>query len=420
MLDPGDSACSTLRSTGLLQTVITPHPNGLMQEISEGGTGLSGGQRQLVNLTRAFLRRPKVWLLDEPTASMDRALEQRIVQAFKAMLDDQDTLFLVTHKHEMLPLVDRIIVVANKKIVADGPRDAVLERLKNQSVQPQANSEKSTSRWIGSEQVVQMNNLERMQVLPDLANNVVICAHDTFRGEDLSTERSWWSSMVFFLTLGLIGFFLWASLFEIDQTVRSPGEITATARNQIVQVVDGGVLAELFIEEGEKVDQGQRLAVLEKERAEASLEEGRAKVAALRIALIRAGAEARQEPLVFSDADLAYPAFVAAQTELYKQKRRALDESLALLRANLDLARQQLGINEGLYESRDVSLLDVMSSQARVSDANKVLEAENKYLLDAPGGERQARVRSRPRSAASERKTMCSPTPRFGPRWLVL
>ena len=229
-----------------------------------------------------------------------------------------------------------------------------------------------------------MNNLERMQVLPDLANNVVICAHDTFRGEDLSTERSWWSSMVFFLTLGLIGFFLWASQFEIDQTVRSPGEITATARNQIVQVVDGGVLAELFIEEGEKVDQGQRLAVLEKERAEASLEEGRAKVAALRIALIRAGAEARQEPLVFSDADLAYPAFVAAQTELYKQKRRALDESLALLRANLDLARQQLGINEGLYESRDVSLLDVMSSQARVSDAqNKVLEAENKYLLDA-------------------------------------
>ena len=70
--------------------------------------------------------------------------------------------------------------------------------------------------------MVQMNNLERMQVLPDLANNVVIPAHDTFRGEDLSTERSWWSSMVFFLTLGLIGFFLWASLFEIDQTVRSP------------------------------------------------------------------------------------------------------------------------------------------------------------------------------------------------------
>ena len=146
MLDPGDTALlDAARSTGLLQTVITPHPNGLMQEISEGGTGLSGGQRQLVNLTRAFLRRPKIWLLDEPTASMDRALEQRIVQAFTERLRDDDTLFLVTHKHEMLPLVDRIIVVANKKIVADGPRDTVLERLKNQSTQAQKKAQNSNA-----------------------------------------------------------------------------------------------------------------------------------------------------------------------------------------------------------------------------------------------------------------------------------
>jgi ATP-binding cassette subfamily C protein LapB len=144
MLDPGDTALlDAARSTGLLQTVITPHPNGLMHEISEGGTGLSGGQRQLVNLTRAFLRRPKIWLLDEPTASMDRALEQKIVQAFKERLGDEDTLFLVTHKHEMLPLVDRIIVVANKKIVADGPRDTILERLKNQSTQSQTKTQNS-------------------------------------------------------------------------------------------------------------------------------------------------------------------------------------------------------------------------------------------------------------------------------------
>lgn len=229
-----------------------------------------------------------------------------------------------------------------------------------------------------------MNNLDRMQVSPDVGSDVVVPAYDAFQGSDLSADRPWWSSMVFFLALGLSGFFLWASLFEIDQTVRAPGEIAATARNQIVQVVDGGVLAELFIEEGERVQQGQMLAVLEKERAQASFEEGRAKVAALRIALVRASAEARQEPLVFSDVDLVYPAFVAAQRELYRQKRRALEESLALLQKNLDLAQRQLGINEDLYESRDVSLLDVMGSQARVSDAeNKVLEAENKYLLDA-------------------------------------
>jgi ATP-binding cassette subfamily C protein LapB len=134
LLDPGDSVLlDVAKRTGLLQMVITPHPKGLMQEINEGGTGLSGGQRQLVNLTRAFLRNPKIWLLDEPTASMDRAREQTIIKALKDRMGPEQTLFLVTHKPDLLALVDRIIVIAGKKIVADGPKDAVLAQLSNQS-----------------------------------------------------------------------------------------------------------------------------------------------------------------------------------------------------------------------------------------------------------------------------------------------
>lgn len=139
LLDPGDSVLlDVAKTTGLLQMVITPHPQGLMQEISEGGTGLSGGQRQLVNLTRAFLRNPKIWLLDEPTASTDRALEQTIVQALKSRMGPEQTLFLVTHKPDLLALVDRIIVIAGKKIVADGPKDAVLAQLSKPPA-PQSN-----------------------------------------------------------------------------------------------------------------------------------------------------------------------------------------------------------------------------------------------------------------------------------------
>lgn len=134
LLDPGDSVLlDVAKTTGLLQMVITPHPKGLMQEINEGGTGLSGGQRQLVNLTRAFLRNPKIWLLDEPTASMDRALEQTIIQALKDRLGPEQTLFMVTHKPDMLELVDRIILIAGKKIVADGPKAAVLAQLAGQA-----------------------------------------------------------------------------------------------------------------------------------------------------------------------------------------------------------------------------------------------------------------------------------------------
>ena len=130
LMDPGDEfILQSARATGLFEAVIAAHPQGLQQEINEGGSGLSGGQRQLVNLTRVFLRRPRIWLLDEPTASLDRALEQQIVRAFKGALQPEDTLVLVTHKPELLQLVDRVIVVARHQIMLDGPRDEVLARL---------------------------------------------------------------------------------------------------------------------------------------------------------------------------------------------------------------------------------------------------------------------------------------------------
>ena len=129
-LDPGDEPIlAAARQTGLLQAVIAAHPKGLQQEIFEGGSGLSGGQRQLVNLTRAFLRRPTLWFLDEPTASMDRGLELQVTQALKASIRPTDTLVLVTHKGEMLELVERVIVIANQQVVLDGPKAQVLQKL---------------------------------------------------------------------------------------------------------------------------------------------------------------------------------------------------------------------------------------------------------------------------------------------------
>jgi ATP-binding cassette subfamily C protein LapB len=133
-LDPGDETIlQAARETGLLQAVISQHPKGLQQEIFEGGSGLSGGQRQLVNLTRAFLRKPRIWLLDEPTASMDHGLEQQVTRAIMQTLTPEDTLILVTHKAEMLALVERLIVIANHQIVMDGPKEQVLKQLQTSS-----------------------------------------------------------------------------------------------------------------------------------------------------------------------------------------------------------------------------------------------------------------------------------------------
>ena len=116
------------RLTGLDQA-IAAHPKGLALEISEGGRGLSGGQRQLVGLTRLLIAQPSVVLLDEPTASMDSDLERFVMGRLVGNLRQDAVLVIVTHKMALLQHVGRVLVVDRGRLVIDGPRDAVLSRL---------------------------------------------------------------------------------------------------------------------------------------------------------------------------------------------------------------------------------------------------------------------------------------------------
>ena len=137
LIDPGDEqVLEVAKMTGLFNAVIATHEEGLQQLISEGGQGLSGGQRQLVNLTRVFLREPRIWLLDEPTASLDSSTEAVLINTFKNKLNAEDTLVIVTHKMEVLNLVDRVIVINNNQLMIDGPKEAVLQRLRQGSSKP--------------------------------------------------------------------------------------------------------------------------------------------------------------------------------------------------------------------------------------------------------------------------------------------
>lgn len=129
--DPGDSVIfEVLKKTGM-DKFVSSHPKGLSRKISEGGKGLSGGQKQLLAFTRLILCDPQIYILDEPTAAMDEEQERRCLDVLWSEAQKGKTLIIVTHKPILLALVNRIIVISESKIVLDGNRDAIINKLKN-------------------------------------------------------------------------------------------------------------------------------------------------------------------------------------------------------------------------------------------------------------------------------------------------
>lgn len=127
---PSDSRLLKACQLTGLQNIIIAHPQGLELPITEGGRGLSGGQRQLVGLTRLLLAQPKIMLLDEPTAAMDGQLEASVMAHLFEEIASSTTLIVVTHKPNILRHVDRLLVVENGRVMLNGPRDNVLQMLK--------------------------------------------------------------------------------------------------------------------------------------------------------------------------------------------------------------------------------------------------------------------------------------------------
>jgi ATP-binding cassette subfamily C protein LapB len=102
---------------------------GFDRPVGERGSLLSGGQRSLLVLARALVSPSKLLFLDEPTGAMDTQTELYFIEKLKTALAKDQALVVSTHRHNMLSICDRLIVIDGGKIVADGPRDEVMARL---------------------------------------------------------------------------------------------------------------------------------------------------------------------------------------------------------------------------------------------------------------------------------------------------
>lgn len=126
--DVDDEAILRAAQLSGVSEIVKKHSAGFDMPVGEQGRSLSGGQRQTVALARAVLHDPPILILDEPSSSMDARTERRLCNNLKSILEGK-TLLLVTHRASLLTLVDRVIVLDNGSIRADGPKDNILEAI---------------------------------------------------------------------------------------------------------------------------------------------------------------------------------------------------------------------------------------------------------------------------------------------------
>lgn len=120
------------RKTGV-DDFAAAHPRGYDLAVGERGSNLSGGQRQAVAMTRLLLSDPKIVFLDEPSGALDLATEKQLIGSLARSFGSDVTLVISTHRYSLLELVDRLVVLDRGRVVADGPKMAVLKALEERA-----------------------------------------------------------------------------------------------------------------------------------------------------------------------------------------------------------------------------------------------------------------------------------------------
>ncbi len=194
------------------------------------------------------------------------------------------------------------------------------------------------------------------------------------------------STLLIVLSVAIAVFIAWASVFQIDEVTRAGGEVVTGSRVQVIQSVDGGVLQELLVREGDRVDPGQMLARLDQTRFASTVGEIEARLFALRAKAARLRAEVvGSETLEFPERLVAQaPETSRVEKALFEQRRTGLSEELRTLQVAVSLAQRELALVKDLYQDGDASGSELLRAERALNDAEaRLVNRRNGFLEEA-------------------------------------
>ena len=193
------------------------------------------------------------------------------------------------------------------------------------------------------------------------------------------------SSRIIWAFVALIGALLvWSYFAKLVEVTTGTGKVVPTSREQIIQSLEGGILSELFVREGDQVEQNQILAQLDLTKTEATVEESATRYRASLAKIARLEAEVNQNELVFPQDLQKYPDLLQVEMRLYEARQKALDESIAGLEHSLALVEEELALTQNLASQGAASNVEVLKLQRQVSELHlKITDKRSEHIVRA-------------------------------------
>jgi len=192
------------------------------------------------------------------------------------------------------------------------------------------------------------------------------------------------SALLYLLIILTVIGLIWASVSKVDEVTLAEARVIPSSREQVISSLEGGVLAELLVHEGDLVEKGQPIVRLEPTRFESQYKEGISKQLSLKATRARARAEAYNLPLEFPPEVKQSLLLVSNETRAFEARRRVLEESVSALRKSQELIANEIAISEKLSKQGLFSEVELSRLQRQENDLNQqIMERINRFRADA-------------------------------------
>lgn len=193
-----------------------------------------------------------------------------------------------------------------------------------------------------------------------------------------------WLYMALGLLALVLAFWIWAANARIEEVSTGVALVIPSQREQLVQSLEGGLVAELKVREGDVVVAGQVLARLDPTRARASFLEGHSKVISLQAQAARLRSESLGGPLIFPETVIENKELIHTETETYRARKRGLDEAVSAMARSRALVAKELNLIEPMFNKGLVAETELLKLQRQHNELDmQIIERRNKFRADA-------------------------------------